>query len=171
MPEPVNFRADEAFAHAMDATDPLRALREEFAIPTLGGVGAKPSADARGSASAVYLTGNSLGAMPKRVPELLAGELEDWARRGVEGHMHGRDPWLPVHEQFRGPLGRLARPTRLLTSQRLWRRSFLHRPMSKPSMLKDGAGSRRRQGGSGIDRPAGPRADTATVRLGRLRLR
>ncbi len=106
MPEPT-FRADEAFAHAMDAADPLRAFREEFAIPTLGGVGARPTADTRGSSPAVYLTGNSLGAMPKRVPELLAGELEDWARRGVEGHVHGRDPWLPYHEQFRGPLGRL----------------------------------------------------------------
>ena len=68
MPEPT-FRTDEAFAHALDAADPLRAFREEFAIPTLGGVGARPTAETRGSSPAVYLTGNSLGAMPKRVPE------------------------------------------------------------------------------------------------------
>ncbi|XVJ60781.1 MAG: kynureninase [Tepidisphaera sp.] len=107
MPEPTTFRTDEAFAQALDAGDPLRSFREEFALPTVAGVGGKPEANATGSSSAVYLTGNSLGAMPKRVPELLAGELEDWARRGVEGHMHGRDPWLPYHEQFRGPLSRL----------------------------------------------------------------
>jgi kynureninase len=37
----------------------------------------------------------------------LTQELEDWARLGVEGHLHGRDPWLPYHEQFRAPLARL----------------------------------------------------------------
>jgi kynureninase len=118
-PTPEPFRPDEAFALAMDAADPLRALREEFAIPTLARDVTAGDATVRardGSASrptlpdgrvSVYLTGNSLGAMPKRVPDLVQRELEDWARLGVEGHVHGRDPWLPYHEQFRGPLARL----------------------------------------------------------------
>lgn len=99
-----DFRPDEAFALAEDARDPLRGYRDRFAIPTLAGL--TPSAPVS-DAPTVYLTGNSLGAMPTTVPDLLRHELEDWARLGVEGHLHGRDPWLPYHEQFRGPLSRL----------------------------------------------------------------
>lgn len=98
-------RLDEAGALELDARDPLRQFRAEFAIPDAGAVG-DPSFKGEPRPS-IYLTGNSLGAMPRRVPELLRQELEDWARLGVEGHLTGRDPWLPYHEQFRGPLGRL----------------------------------------------------------------
>jgi kynureninase len=91
-----DFRPDEAFARELDAADPLAGFREEFMIPHFG----RPEA-------CVYLTGNSLGAMPRAAPGLVQRELEDWARLGVEGHVHGRDPWLPYHEQFRGPLSRL----------------------------------------------------------------
>jgi len=93
-------------AQRLDAQDPLRSLRDEFAIPTLDGLG---GVDRRGPC--VYLTGNSLGAMPKRVPELLAQEAQDWARLGVEGHLHGRNPWLPYHEAFRAPLAGLVGAT------------------------------------------------------------
>ena len=103
-----DFRSDEAFALAQDAQDPLRGFREQFAIPSLEGLGPTPAGS---SLPTVYLTGNSLGAMPARVPDLLRQELEDWARLGVEGHLHGRDPWLPYHEQFRAPLGRLVGAT------------------------------------------------------------
>jgi kynureninase len=102
---PNPMRLDEAGARELDARDPLRDFRAEFAIPDAGAV-----ADAASRAEpfpSVYLTGNSLGAMPRRVPELLKQELEDWARLGVEGHLAGRDPWLPYHEQFRAPLARL----------------------------------------------------------------
>lgn len=94
------FRPDEAFARELDARDPLAAFRSEFLIPDLG----------MGTPS-VYLTGNSLGCQPKAVGELITRELEDWAKLGVEGHLHGRDPWLPYHEQFRGPLSRLVGAT------------------------------------------------------------
>ncbi|MEK6703895.1 MAG: kynureninase [Planctomycetota bacterium] len=96
MPEAPPTRVDEAFARELDAADVLAPFREEFAIPTLGA-----------PHPCVYLTGNSLGAMPRRVPELLLQETQDWARLGVEGHIDGRDPWLTYHEQFRGALGRL----------------------------------------------------------------
>lgn len=105
MDKATTMRMDEANAHELDARDPLRGLRGEFAIPDAGAVGdPRFRGEPRPS---VYLTGNSLGAMPRRVPELVRQELEDWARLGVEGHVAGRDPWLPYHEQFRGPLGRL----------------------------------------------------------------
>lgn len=97
-----DFRPDEGFARSLDAADPLAGFREEFAIPTLA-----PLTGGAAGAPSIYLTGNSLGAMPKAVPSLLLQETEDWARLGVEGHLEGRDPWLPYHEQFRGPLARL----------------------------------------------------------------
>ena len=47
---------------------------------------------------AVYLCGNSLGLMPVKAKDYVDAELEDWASLGVEGHVHGRHPWLPYHE-------------------------------------------------------------------------
>ncbi|HYF14712.1 MAG TPA: kynureninase [Phycisphaerales bacterium] len=98
----------EAYARALDARDPLRSFREKLAIPDAGAIAAAVGAGtAPTGGETVYLTGNSLGAMPRDVPRLVQQELEDWARLGVEGHLHGRDPWLPYHEQFRAPLARL----------------------------------------------------------------
>lgn len=90
------FKPTEDHARRLDAQDPLAHFRDEFVIPHFG----RPE-------PCIYLTGNSLGAMPKAVPDLLKQETDDWARLGVEGHTHGRDPWLPYHEQFRAPLARL----------------------------------------------------------------
>lgn len=105
------FSTSEAYAIERDRSDPLREFRAEFAIPpaheirrAAGGSGGEAKDQA---GPCVYLTGNSLGAMPRAVPDLLRQETQDWARLGVEAHMSGRDPWLPYHEQFRGPLARL----------------------------------------------------------------
>jgi kynureninase len=80
------FQATAEFAAALDANDPLRGLREKFHIPVT----------ADGSDS-VYLSGHSLGLQPKKAKEYLDQELQDWARLGVEGHFHARDPWMPYH--------------------------------------------------------------------------
>lgn len=96
------YREGESFALEMDAHDPLREFRSLFAIPEARAASAEAPAG-----ESVYLTGNSLGCMPRAVPELIRQELEDWAKLGVEGHLHGRDPWLTYHEQFRGGLARL----------------------------------------------------------------
>lgn len=95
------YRAEESWARAQDEADPLAAFREEFALP----------GDARG-APLVYLTGNSLGLMPRAVPAAVQAELEDWSRLGVAGHMEGRTPWYSYHETVRESLARLvgARP-------------------------------------------------------------
>jgi kynureninase len=96
----------EAEALALDAADPLRSCRELFAIPpasATGGPAGQPS---------IYLTGNSLGLMPKSVPGAIEQELRDWQALGVEAHLQGKNPWYGYHEAFRESGARLvgARP-------------------------------------------------------------
>lgn len=74
-------------AEELDAADTLRSFRERFYIPQ------RPD-----GSEVVYFTGNSLGLQPKTTREYVDQELEDWAKLGVEGHVHARHPWLPYHE-------------------------------------------------------------------------
>src|SRR6187551_919504 len=60
--------------------------RDQFHIPQVNGK------------DSIYLCGNSLGLQPKKVKEYVNETLEDWAKLGVEGHLHARHPWLPYHE-------------------------------------------------------------------------
>lgn len=84
-------------ARALDADDPLREERARFAIPK----------DKSGREQA-YFCGNSLGLMPRTVPDAMAQELKDWADLGVEGHFHAKNhPWFSYHEVFRDPGARL----------------------------------------------------------------
>ncbi len=76
------------FAQKADKTDPLKNFREKFFIPQIHGK------------DAIYFTGNSLGLQPKTVKEYVNQELDDWARLGVEGHFHAKNPWLTYHEIF-----------------------------------------------------------------------
>jgi kynureninase len=41
------------------------------------------------------------------VKEYVNEELEDWAKLGVEGHLHARHPWLPYHEFLTQSMARL----------------------------------------------------------------
>ncbi len=94
-------------AHRLDAADALRAFRDEFSFPQT----------AAGD-DVVYLTGNSLGLMPRHTPRVVSAELSAWARLGVEGHFAttgasfaspkegGRhegpaEPWFSYHRLFR----------------------------------------------------------------------
>jgi kynureninase len=86
-----------AQARERDAADPLRGLRERFALPV----------DARG-APLVYLCGHSLGLQPLAAREIVIEELDEWAQRAVEGHEHARRPWVPYHENLRDGLAALA---------------------------------------------------------------
>lgn len=85
-----------SFARKLDKSDPLRAFRNKFHLPTLNG---KP---------AIYLTGNSLGLQPKAVREIVNEELDDWARLGVEGHVHARRPWVEYHKFTKKALAAIA---------------------------------------------------------------
>jgi kynureninase len=80
------FQAGEKFAAAMDARDPLAHFRERFCLPKT-----------KGGDDCIYLCGHSLGLQPKSARAYLDHELQDWARLGVEGHFHGKDPWMPYH--------------------------------------------------------------------------
>lgn len=87
---------DRAHALALDAADRLASYRDRFEIPR------RPDGE-----PAVYLTGNSLGLMPKSAVTFVMRELDDWARLAVDAHFEGRTPWYSYHEVFREPLGRL----------------------------------------------------------------
>jgi kynureninase len=82
----MNYQNTIAFAQEMDAKDELKSYRERFLFPTFTN---KP---------VVYFTGNSLGLQPKTVKEYINQELDDWAKWGVEGHFHAKNPWMPYHE-------------------------------------------------------------------------
>lgn len=85
-------------ARALDAEDPLARYRGMFHIPRSRADASKP---------AVYLVGNSLGLQPRSVRDEIVGELDDWARLGVDAHFEGRHPWFSAHEWFREPAARL----------------------------------------------------------------
>lgn len=83
------------FARSLDAQDILKDFRQQFYIPQVNG------------ADAIYLCGNSLGLQPKAVEQHLLVELEDWRTLGVEGHVHGRNPWLYYHHFFSESIAKL----------------------------------------------------------------
>jgi kynureninase len=91
-----DYSAEETWARGRDAADPLGPLRAEFAWPL------SPAGE-----PLVYLCGNSLGLMPRRVRSLIAEEIDDWGRLAVEGHHAARRPWFSYHEQFRESGARL----------------------------------------------------------------
>ena len=82
----MKYRDDAGFATEMDAQDPLAKFRAQFHIPQHDGK------------DCIYFCGNSLGLQPKAVEAAMAQELADWKNLGVEGHFHGKHPWMPYHE-------------------------------------------------------------------------
>jgi kynureninase len=94
-----HFDASEACARTLDGIDRLASLRARFAIP--------PAPKAAREADSIYLCGNSLGLMPRTTERLIAETLADWARLGVEGHLHAAAPWYSYHELFRESGARL----------------------------------------------------------------
>ncbi|KAG0042785.1 Kynureninase (L-kynurenine hydrolase) [Gryganskiella cystojenkinii] len=88
---------DSSFAAYMDERDPLRALRDEFVIPTRGEIA--PGAD-RPEESCIYFCGNSLGLMPKAVARYVTEELQVWGEGAVNSHFKHRfgRPWVRIEE-------------------------------------------------------------------------
>lgn len=85
----------EAYALQQDSQDELRHFRDQFFIPQHEGQ------------NQAYFCGNSLGLQPKSLPAALTEELNNWAQNGVEGHFHGKHPWMPYHEFVRDSLATL----------------------------------------------------------------
>jgi len=82
----------EAYALQQDSQDDLRHFREQFFIPQ------------HEDREQAYFCGNSLGLQPRSLPAALTDELTNWAENGVEGHFHGKHPWMPYHEFVRDSL-------------------------------------------------------------------
>ena len=92
-----SLRALHDQAQALDAADPLAALRSRFALPH----------DAQGQ-PLTYLCGHSLGLMPLDTRRLIDEELQDWAALGVDGHHRARRPWIDYAELLQQGLAHLA---------------------------------------------------------------
>ena len=82
------FENTEGFARQLDKEDPLKDFRDKFYIPIIHGK------------ESIYFNGNSLGLQPKIAQEYVLNEMENWANYGVEGHFHGRNPWVNYHDAF-----------------------------------------------------------------------
>jgi kynureninase len=91
----MNYENTLAFAKKLDEQDPLKHFRSKFFIPQHKGK------------DTIYFTGNSLGLQPRTVKEKVNQELEEWARLGVEGHFHARNPWMHYHEIFPQQLSKI----------------------------------------------------------------
>lgn len=76
------------FAQQLDKTDVLKDFRDQFYIPIIQGK------------ECLYFTGNSLGLQPKKAQEYVLNEMENWANYAVEGHFHGRNPWINYQDAF-----------------------------------------------------------------------
>lgn len=102
-----DFAAALKDARRLDDEDPLKAFRDEFSFPQT----------AAGD-DVIYLTGNSLGLMPKATRAIVDAELQAWGRLGVEGHFAKAgasfsapkepgphegpaEPWFSYHRLFR----------------------------------------------------------------------
>jgi kynureninase len=83
------FRSDQHFAAEMEASDPLAEFRGRFRIPK-----------APAGEQCIYFCGHSLGLQPKSASSYIEQELKDWAELGVDGHFHGRHPWMPYHRDI-----------------------------------------------------------------------
>lgn len=74
------------FAQQQDNQDELSSYRDKFFHPVIDGK------------NVLYFTGNSLGLQPKAAKDYIQQELDDWAKWGVEGHFHAKNPWVSYHE-------------------------------------------------------------------------
>ncbi|MGC2474621.1 MAG: kynureninase [Candidatus Sulfotelmatobacter sp.] len=84
------YQSGAEFAAKMDASDPLAHFRERFFFPKT-----------KSGEDCIYLCGHSLGLQPKSARNYVDQELEDWAKLGVEGHFHAKNPWMPYHRLLR----------------------------------------------------------------------
>jgi len=105
----MKFKTSLAFARSLDRADPLKNFRSRFHLPK---VEDKPL---------IYFTGNSLGLQPKSTKKFIEQELADWAVLGVEGHVHGKRPWLYYHKFFKKSLANLvgAKPSEVTAMNQL----------------------------------------------------
>ncbi|KAF7715132.1 Kynureninase 2 [Penicillium ucsense] len=79
--------ATREYAASLDKADPLRALRDEFIIPSKANLATKKLAKpGLSSDPSIYFCGNSLGIQPKAIAKYMEAQLDTWASIGVCGH-------------------------------------------------------------------------------------
>lgn len=124
------------FAKALDGKDELKDFRKKFHIPVINGE------------KVTYFCGNSLGLQPLTAKEYFVNELESWAKWGVEGHFHGKHPWLHYHKLFSKTLGKItgAKSTEVVAMNTLTTNLHLalttfYRPTAKKYKIITEAGS------------------------------
>jgi kynureninase len=107
--EKIKYQFTLAFAQEQDQKDPLRKYRDQFYFPQHEGK------------NVLYFAGNSLGLQPKSTSKYIQQELDDWAKYGVEGHFHAKNPWYSYHEQFAEPLAKIvgAKPHEVVAMNQL----------------------------------------------------
>ncbi|MBL7843719.1 MAG: kynureninase [Cyclobacteriaceae bacterium] len=105
----MKFENSIRFAKKLDKADALKSFRSRFEIPTVNGK------------KCIYFTGNSLGLQPKSTRKFVNEELQDWAKLGVEGHLHSRRPWLYYHKFSKKVLAQLvgAKPIEVVAMNQL----------------------------------------------------
>ncbi|KAM0755695.1 kynureninase [Meredithblackwellia eburnea MCA 4105] len=98
------------YARYMDYQDRCQRFRYEFSIPTKASVWpeayrlkmekSKMPLSKEDEGDCVYLAGNSLGCMPKRLPERLVKELEVWRTKAVLAHVEHPlgHPWVNIDD-------------------------------------------------------------------------
>jgi kynureninase len=98
-----------AFAQKKDSEDSLKKFREKFLFPQ------------HDNKDVFYFCGNSLGLQPKTAKAAVEQELDDWAKFGVEGHFHAKNPWFPYHEFLREPMAKVvgAKPEEIVVMNSL----------------------------------------------------
>ncbi|KAJ5584187.1 Kynureninase 2 [Penicillium hispanicum] len=75
------------YAASLDKADPLRALRDQFIIPSKANLASKKLAKpGLSDESSIYFCGNSLGIQPKAVARYMEAQLDTWSSIGVCGH-------------------------------------------------------------------------------------
>jgi kynureninase len=106
----MHYEDSREFAARLDRDDPLARFRDRFEFP--------PARDGR---KAVYFCGNSLGLQPKLAAQYVQEELSEWARLGVNGHFHGRRPWVSYHRNATAALATLtgAKPSEVVAMNTL----------------------------------------------------
>ena len=82
-------------AVALDAADPLRALRNEFVFPQ------------HNHRDQTYFVGNSLGLQPRGARAAVQEVMDKWASLAVEGHFTGDTQWLHYHRLVSEQLARV----------------------------------------------------------------
>jgi len=86
------FSSDENFARQLDREDSAPRLPRKIFL----------CHSAKTTASH-YFAGNSLGLMPKSARQIVADELDNWAKLGVECASRYWTPWYSYHEALREP--------------------------------------------------------------------